>query len=214
MYPCTNIGSILLNVSLDKGGFSTSISYVAVIASVAGIVSTADTSLIYVSKTVSVDIFDNWLFKGRPGTSINCGGCGDISISIVIIGKRVSITTILLSMGIAIYVEEQSCATGEPVSYAVLALFQQGILWQAFPSIFCLYFNVNSKSVIYGMLGLSIDIILAILIFSGSDSFVLTDPKLENINSAWVALIGVVVNLTVVGGDERDDPSVAGKLCI
>merc|ERR1719481_909560 len=74
----------------ERGGFASFVSYVALLAGIAGIMSTADSALIGVSNTLSVDIFKNHVFTDlKP----------DESRKIVYVGKAVSLVTMSLCLG-------------------------------------------------------------------------------------------------------------------
>eukprot|EP01084_Bolivina_argentea_P054149 99316_1 len=192
-----------LAVFVDQGGFREFLGYIAMLAAVAGIMSTADSALIGVSNTFVCDIFKNWL---TPNISQRY---------IVWIGKAVSLVTICIAIGIAIDLQNQSEKLGEPVSYGVLLTTQQGILWQAFPAYaFGLYTNVSWKSILAGLLfGILLEIILFGLTFSDTSPFIAADPAFEKLESSWSALCGVTLNLIVigithliVGGDDVSEP--------
>eukprot|EP01084_Bolivina_argentea_P256366 431602_1 len=193
----------ILGIFQNIGGFRAFLSYFAMIGAVAGIMSTADSALIGVSNCFCCDLFKNWL---TPNIS---------SKGIVWIGKTVSFITMGIAMGIAINLQTKSDQTGEPVSYGVLLLVQQGILWQAFPAyIFGLYTNISWKSILFGMIvGVTVTIILTALVFSEQDPFIQWDPAFESLDSSWSALIGVFLNLICCAGGhcifDSDDRAVA-----
>jgi Na+/proline symporter len=85
----------MLSTFRDRGGFYAFISYVQLIAAIAAIMSTADSALIGVSNTISVDIFKNWLTPHYTQQQI------------VIIGKIISVITVIISIGVASYIYEQ-----------------------------------------------------------------------------------------------------------
>eukprot|EP01083_Nonionella_stella_P282956 963031_1 len=123
----------MLAVFRDRGGFSSFISYIALLAGVAGIMSTADSALIGVSNTMSVDIFKNWIFPNYNDTHI------------VYIGKGISLCTMCLCLAFSIALWE----TG--ADYGVVYTIQQGLLWQAVPCyIFGLYTNLGTYAVLTG----------------------------------------------------------------
>ena len=98
----------MLGVFKDQGGFVGFLSYIALLAAIAGIMSTADSSLIGVSNTMSCDIFKNWL---TPNAS---------ELKVVLIGKVISIVTMAISIAIAIYIYQSG------IEYGVLLTLQQG----------------------------------------------------------------------------------------
>eukprot|EP00486_Rosalina_sp_Unknown_P013312 CAMPEP_0201596348 /NCGR_PEP_ID=MMETSP0190_2-20130828/193055_1 /ASSEMBLY_ACC=CAM_ASM_000263 /TAXON_ID=37353 /ORGANISM="Rosalina sp." /LENGTH=497 /DNA_ID=CAMNT_0048056655 /DNA_START=697 /DNA_END=2190 /DNA_ORIENTATION=- len=173
----------MLGVFRDEGGFVGFLSYIALLAAIAGIMSTADSSLIGVSNTMSCDIFQNWLTPNASATKV------------VWIGKGISIVTMAISIGIAIYIYQSG------IEYGVLLTLQQGILWQAFPAYaFGLYTNVGTRSVLFGIVtGVIFDIIFVILVFSGNDPFSAVDPALASLDKSWSSLIGVLFNLIAIG---------------
>ena len=125
---------IILSVFKEKGGFVAFLSYVAMLAGIAGIMSTADSALIGVSNTMSCDLFKNWL---TPNLS---------SRKIVWIGKGISIITMFTAFGIAAYLYESG------IDYGSILTLQQAILWQAFPAyLFGMYSNINYRSVLFGL---------------------------------------------------------------
>ena len=99
----------MLGVFRDKGGFVGFLSYIALLAAIAGIMSTADSSLIGVSNTLSCDIFQNWLTPNATQRKV------------VWIGKGISIVTMAISIGIAIYIYDSG------IEYGVLLTLQQGM---------------------------------------------------------------------------------------
>eukprot|EP01084_Bolivina_argentea_P132592 233995_1 len=173
----------MLAVFRDEGGFIAFISYIALLAGIAGIMSTADSALIGVSNTMSCDIFRNWLL---PNASLQ---------TIVLIGKLISFCTIGISFGISIYLYQTDA------DYAVIGVLQGGILWQAFPAyIFGLYTNIETKSILFGIImGLICEIIAISLMFSGNDPLVASNPSLINLDKAWLSLACVAINLIVCG---------------
>eukprot|EP01083_Nonionella_stella_P059136 154738_1 len=190
-----------LALLVEQGGFKEFLGYVAMLAAVAGIMSTADSALIGVSNTFVCDLFQSWLTP-------------DISSRYVVwIGKAVSLVTVCVAIGLAIDLQNKSIATGEPVSYGVLLTVQQGILWQAFPGFaFGLYTNISWKSILCGLcLGVVMEIVLVALVFSDQNPFIGANPAFEKLDASWSALCGVGLNLVVcciahcVFGGDHDD---------
>merc|ERR1712228_145726 len=158
----------------DRGGFFTFMSYIALLAGIAGIMSTADSALIGVSNTMSIDIFKNWVC---PNYSDN---------KIVYVGKAISVTTMCLCLVFAIVIWE----TG--AEYGVVYTIQQGLLWQAVPAyVFGLYTDFGTNAVLCGTaVGTLVDVILIVVIFGGTDPFPLIDKS-------WSTLLGVALNVMV-----------------
>eukprot|EP01083_Nonionella_stella_P076055 207040_1 len=167
----------MLAVFRDRGGFSTLVSYVALLAGIAGIMSTADSALIGVSNTVSCDIIKNWI--SSESTS---------AMRIVRIGKIVSVCTMSLCLVFAIYLWETKA------EYGVVITIQQGLLWQAVPAyVFGLYSKLPTKPVLYGtIVGTLSDIVLIGIAFGGEgiDPFPLVDKS-------WTTCVGLTLNVTV-----------------
>eukprot|EP01084_Bolivina_argentea_P173751 300980_1 len=165
----------MLAVFRDRGGFSAFVSYIALLAAIAGIMSTADSALIGVSNTVSCDIFKNWLCPD-----------GYSAVKIVHIGKAVSLCTMSLCLGFAIYLHE----TG--AEYGVVYTIQQGLLWQAVPAyVFGLYTDLGTNAVLSGtVVGTIVDIILIGIVFGGHDPIPLVDKS-------WSTFVGVGCNVIV-----------------
>eukprot|EP01083_Nonionella_stella_P142206 439539_1 len=156
----------------DYGGFVTFFSYIALLAGIAGIMSTADSALIGVSNTLSCDIFKNWfLTQYRDHT-------------IVWVGKGISLFTMSLCLIFAIVVWE----TG--AEYGVVYTIQQGLLWQAVPAyVFGLYTNLGTHAVLSGtVIGTVIDLVLIGIVFGGKDPLPLIDKS-------WSTLLGVAINV-------------------
>ena len=166
------------------GGFTGFISYVALLAAIAGIMSTADSALIGVSNTVSVDLFKDWLFKDKPERWT------------VIIGKVISFLMILISIGIATGIQKNAEKTGA-ANYGAYAVIQQGILWQAFPAyLLGLYTGVHKYSVLTGLIvGILADVIFIALSLTGNDPFTAIDPTLAGLEKSWFAFVAVLLNL-------------------
>jgi len=135
--------------------------------------------LIGVSNTMSCNIFKNWLF---PNIS---------SQKIILIGKIISILTMGLSLGIAVYIYQ----TG--IEYGVLLVLQSSILWQAIPAyLFGLYTNIDKRSVLFGLIiGLISDIVLITAVFTDSNPIVEIDESLSTLDKSWSAFVGVLFNL-------------------
>merc|ERR1719334_912542 len=60
-YPLYPAFQATLAMFRDDGGFKEFLGYIATLAAVAGIMSTADSALIGVSNTMTIDLFKNWL---------------------------------------------------------------------------------------------------------------------------------------------------------
>ena len=101
----------------DDSGFKNFLAYLVILAAIAGIMSTADSSLIGVSNTVSVDLYRGWYNKNATGKQT------------IYFGKAVSLITALISGGISIYLHGEELRTGTKavVNYANLLTFQNGI---------------------------------------------------------------------------------------
>ena len=172
--------------------FLSALMYLLIMAAMAGIMSTADSSLIGVSNTVTVDIFRNWLM---PDAS---------SRKIVFVGKIVSIITAMFGAGLAVYLE----ATKNPdtgVSYSLLLSLQGGIGWQILPAfVLGLYSDISAPVVARGcVLGLVTFLGLAIfnVLIAGADKtddietiWTEINPNAEKLNGAVNALAGALVN--------------------
>ena len=169
----------ILVVFRDSGGFKMVVSYIALIAAIAGIMSTADSALIGVSNTISVDIFQDWLLQGKSQKVV------------VWIGKLVSLITVGISIAFACYIQAEADKNKGRANYGIYLVIQQGILWQAFPAyLFGLYTKVKSKSILFGLIiGISVDLILVILNLTNNDPFVAIDPALSKLDKAWFALV-------------------------
>lgn len=166
--------------------------YLLILSAMAGIMSTADSSLIGVSNTVTVDIFRNWLMPNASGRKI------------VFIGKVVSIITATLGAGLAIYLEvTKDLKTG--VSYSVLLSLQGGIGWQILPAfILGLYTDISSTIVTRGCaLGLFVFLGMATynIIIAGADKkdeihtvWTAINPNAVKLNAAINALVGAIFN--------------------
>ena len=125
---------IILGVFKDIGGFVTFLSYLAMVAAIAGIMSTADSALIGVSNTLSCDVFKNWL---TPNLDLD---------KIVWIGKGISLCTMIIADSIAAYLYEYS------IDYGSILTLQSAILWQSFPAyVFGLYTNIHYRSILLGI---------------------------------------------------------------
>eukprot|EP01084_Bolivina_argentea_P006084 11499_1 len=165
----------LLAVFRDRGGFSAFMSYVTLLAGIAGIMSTADSALIGVSNTISIDIFKNWVCPTWE------------SLKIVYIGKCVSLCTMCLCLIFSIYLWETKA------EYGVVITIQQGLLWQACPAyIFGLYTSLSTNAVLIGtIIGTCVDVILIGIAFGGDlDPFPLIDKS-------WSTFIGTIVNIFI-----------------
>jgi SSS family solute:Na+ symporter/sodium/pantothenate symporter len=131
----------LLNVwREDESLFLNFLVYVLIMAATAGIMSTADSALIGVSNTISVDLYKNWWNPEASGKAT------------IYFGKAVSLITALAS-GLIACIMEGGRQPGMPVSYGTLASLQGGILWQVFPAfLFGLFTNITTRSVLRGMI--------------------------------------------------------------
>jgi len=160
----------------DRGGFSALVSYIALLAGITGIMSTADSALIGVSNTLSVDIFRNHVFTDFTPTQI------------VYVGKAVSLVTMSLCLAFACWLYN----TDE--DYGSVYTVQQGLLWQAVPAyIFGLYTNLSARAVLTGTsVGLTTCIILISVLFSNGGAH---DP-FPFVDKAWSTLTGVALNMS------------------
>jgi Na+/proline symporter len=127
--------------------FKNFLAYTIILAAIAGIMSTADSCLIGVSNTISVDLYRGWYKPHASGKQT------------IYFGKAVSLTTALISGGIAIYLHSEQQRTGVKalLNYGNLLTFQNGILWQALPAfMFGLWTSMSPKTILTGMVaGLS-----------------------------------------------------------
>jgi SSS family solute:Na+ symporter/sodium/pantothenate symporter len=176
----------------EKNFFVSGLMYFLILAAMAGIMSTADSSLIGVSNTVSVDIFRNWL---TPNASPR---------KIVFIGKLVSIVTAMMGAGVAMYLEATKDAnTG--VNYSVLLSLQGGIGWQILPAfILGIYSDISASVILRGCaLGLSTFLGLAVynVIIAGANKkddietiWTAMNPDAVQLNAAINALCGALIN--------------------
>ena len=98
----------------DSNFFMQAIVYCMILAAVAGIMSTADSALIGVSNTISVDLYRGWY---KP----NASGKDTIHF-----GKFVSVVTAAMAGGVAVYLQASAVANGESVSYGNVITFQSG----------------------------------------------------------------------------------------
>lgn len=161
----------------DRGGFAAFISYVALLSGIAGIMSTADSALIGVSNTISVDIFKSWVTPQRSADDI------------VKIGKAVSLCTMVLCLLFAIYLWETEA------DYGVTYTIQQGLLWQAVPAFaFGLYTAIGNKAVLLGTsVGTVVDFILIGVLFAEEGKH---DP-FPTVDKSWSTFLGVALNVGV-----------------
>ena len=136
----------------DANVFLNLLSYVLILAAVAGILSTADSALIGVSNTISVDLFKNWF---RPAATAK---------ETIYFGKFVSLIT-ALSAAILASVLEANKEPGSQVSYATIFNLQNGILWQAYPAfVLGLFTNISRRSALRGLAtGLVASLILIVV---------------------------------------------------
>jgi Na+/proline symporter len=127
--------------------FKNFLAYTIILAAIAGIMSTADSCLIGVSNTISVDLYRGWYKPHASGKQT------------IYFGKAVSLLTALISGGIAIYLHSEQQRTGVKalLNYGNLLTFQNGILWQALPAfMFGLWTSMSPKTILTGMVaGLS-----------------------------------------------------------
>jgi len=169
-----------------SGGFNEFLSYIATLAAVAGIMSTADSALIGISNTVTIDLFKNWLMPNLSATQC------------VWIGKLISLVVLVVSISTAINLQNTAEAEGTSVSYGALLVLQGGILWQAFPAYALgMHTNINSKAILSGMCG-GILLFLVLAMALGSGSFETADPMFEVLDPSWTAFAGVGLNFTLV----------------
>ena len=181
----------------DRGGFAELISYIALLSGIAGIMSTADSALIGVSNTISVDIFKSWVLPKRSADDI------------VKIGKVVSLCTMVLCLLFATYLYETEA------DYGVTYTIQQGLLWQAVPAFaFGLYSPIGSNAVLLGRLsscelvtltkkrfhvlqgtsvGACVDFILIGVLFAEDGRH---DP-FPSVDKSWSTFLGVALNVAV-----------------
>jgi len=161
----------------DRGGFFAFISYVALLAGITGIMSTADSALIGVSNTISVDIFKSWVLPNRSADDI------------VKVGKVVSLITMILCLLFAIYLYE----TG--ADYGSVYTIQQGLLWQTVPAFALgLYTAIGGKAVLLGTsVGAVVDFILIGVIFADEGA---NDP-FPTVDKSWSTFLGVILNVLV-----------------
>lgn len=187
-YPYYPAFQATLAMFRDDGGFKECLGYIATLAAVAGIMSTADSALIGVSNTVTIDLFKNWLLPELSATHV------------VWIGKVISLVVLGISIGMAIDLQNTAEAAGESVSYGTLLTLQGGILWQAFPAYALgLHTNVSSKAVLMGMCGGIFVFLLLAGLLGGDDSpFVEHDAKFETLDASWTAFAGVGMNLVLI----------------
>ena len=183
--------------------------YILILAAIAGVMSTADSSLLGTSNTFTVDIFKNWL---KPNAS---------SEQIVNYGRIVSVVTVALSLALALFME----ATKDPVdgvSYNVLATLQGGIAWQILPAFyFGMYTDIKERVVFGGcVVGLSVFLILAVynVVIAGNsdDIYPIWNAVHEDavkLSAGFNALVGAMMNLaycTIVhlqfsGANDQDE---------
>ena len=174
--------------------FLNTIAYSMVLAALAGIMSTADSALIAVSNTVSVDLYRGWYNRDATGEQT------------LHFGKWVSLTTAVLAGGVACYLQYD--AKGGAVSYGSLITLQSGILWQGFPAFMLgLWTKISSHAIVVGGftgIAFTLGLILYELVAKGN--------KADDIYSAWTivspehgdklhssanAILGALVNLAV-----------------
>merc|ERR1719334_2518413 len=164
----------------ERGGFASFVSYVALLAGIAGIMSTADSALIGVSNTLSVDIFKNHVFTDlKP----------EESRKIVYVGKAVSLVTMSLCLGFACWLYN----TDE--DYGSVFTIQQGLIWQSVPAyVFGLYTNLSTNAVLTGTsTGVLTSIILISVIFSNGGAH---DP-FPLVDKSWSTFLAVLLNVMV-----------------
>ena len=185
-----NAFEAILSILRDNGGFTSFISYSALLSGIGAIMSTADSSLIGVSNTVSVDIFYDWIYKNQNKNER----------SIVNIGKIVSLVMIGLCIGLACLFQSETIKNGK-TDYGKYNVIQKGILWQAVPAyLFGLYTNINKKSVLTGIIiGICTDLLLVILSFTGNDLFTAIHPIFSSFDKSIYSLVSVALNLIACG---------------
>ena len=179
----------------DDSGFKNFLAYLVILAAIAGIMSTADSSLIGVSNTVSVDLYRGWYNKNATGKQT------------IYFGKAVSLMTALISGGIAIYLHGEELRTGTKavVNYANLLTFQNGILWQGFPAfLFGLWTSISQDAIFMGMVsGLAVAFILMTYQAIANTSkdvgtlWYMVHSDFEVLDKAIDPLVGAFVNVCV-----------------
>ena len=175
--------------------FKNLLGYLIVLAAIAGIMSTADSCLIGVSNTVSVDLYKGYYNKNATGRQT------------IYFGKFVSLVTAILAGVIAVYLHAEQLRTKKPavLNYGTLLTFQNGILWQAFPAfMFGLWTNISKQIVTTGIvLGLTTSVILMFYqaVANGSSDvdklWVSFHPDFASVDVSIDPLIGSFVNVAV-----------------
>ena len=165
--------------------------YVLILAGIAGIMSTADSSLLGVSNTFTVDVFQNWL---APTAS---------SEKIVNYGRIVSVVTVALSLALALFME----ATKDPadgVSYNVLLTLQGGIAWQILPAFYFGMYTDMKEWVVFGgsVVGLGVFLFLVVynVVIAGNseDIYPIWNAVHEDavhLSAGFNALVGAMMNV-------------------
>jgi len=161
----------------ERGGFAGFISALALLAGIAGIMSTADSALIGVSNTLSVDVFKNHVLTDWS------------SQRIVYVGKGISLLTMSLCLGFACWLYN----TDE--DYGSVYTVQQGLLWQAVPAYaFGLYTNLSGNAVLAGTAsGTLTCFIMIICLFANEGAH---DP-LPLVDKAWSTFTAVAINVVI-----------------
>jgi hypothetical protein len=159
--------------------------YLLVLAAMAGIMSTADSALIGVSNTFTVDIFRNWLYPNKSGKSI------------IFLGKIVSGVTVSLSLGLAMFLEATKPPSG--VSYSILFTLQNGIMWQIVPAFFFgMYTSMSGKTVAngcyLGLFGFFCFAVYNVNVEKTNTVWANIDPDAVELSAGVNAFVGVICN--------------------
>ena len=165
--------------------------YVLILAGIAGIMSTADSSLLGVSNTFTVDVFQNWL---APTAS---------SEKIVNYGRIVSVVTVALSLALALFMEARK-DPADGVSYNVLLTLQGGIAWQILPAFYFGMYTDMKEWVVFGgsVVGLGVFLFLVVynVVIAGNseDIYPIWNAVHEDavhLSAGFNALVGAMMNV-------------------
>ena len=180
---------------LDESVYKNFMGYLIILAAIAGIMSTADSCLIGVSNTVSVDIYRGWY---RPQAS---------GKQTIMFGKLVSLITALLSGFVAIYLHAEELRSGKKavLNYGTLLAFQNGILIQGLPSFaFGLWTSISSLGVLTGavsglVVALTLMLVQAVANTNDSVDKIWTNlhPDYASFDPSIDPLVGAFVNICV-----------------
>ena len=171
------------------------LAYLVILAAIAGIMSTADSCLIGVSNTISVDLYRGWYNKNASGRQT------------IYFGKAVSLATALISGGIALYLHGEELRTGTKavLNYGTLLTFQNGILWQGFPAfLFGLWTPISKHAIFMGMVS-GLVVALALMTYQSIANinkdvgtlWYMAHPDYEVLDKSIDPLVGAFVNVCV-----------------